>query len=285
MLLNLLMRTLAFSFLVLCIIVYIFYYRLLRKNKSFVFEFREAMKFKGVSEPIKTYWLLQNKARPKRPSLQIPPRVPIFTSHSPPSTPSVLPTPLSPKDFSRQISSRLNQISHDSMFIPRTTNNPEIVVDSPGHHEQAMKSGGGKSLSSLCCFPNTTTRVEPIQENHKISNASNSSQESEGRQEIEGRKDSFENGRKDSHDSGILVNPMLQRVPEDEPVYRQRKHGMCVTHKRPQSTSSSVSMMRDHFEKIVDHHKTKQDKQRVHRTSEGPPVTSPVHKKASTVSM
>ena len=251
------MRTLAFSFLMLCIIVCIFYYRLLRKNKSFVFEFREAMKFKGVSEPIKTYWLLQNKARPKRPSLQIPPRVPIFTSHSPPSTPSFLPTPLSPKDFSKQVSSQLNQISHDTIFIPQTTNSLEIVVDSPGHHEQAIRSGGGKSLSSLCCFP-SNNRVEPIQKNHKISNAPNSSQESEGQQEIE---DFFENGRKDSHDSGILVNPMLQWVPKDEPVNRQRKHGMCVTHKCPQITSSSVSMMRKHFEKIVDDHKTKQDKQ------------------------
>jgi len=237
--------------------------------------------FKGVSEPIKTYWLLQNKARPKRPSLQIPPRVPIFTSHSPPSTPSFLPTPLSPKDFTRQVSNRLNQISHDSMFVPRPVNNPEIVVDSPGHHEQAIRSGGGKSLSSLCCFPSNNNRVEPIEENHKISNASNSSQESEG------HKDSFDNGRKDSHDSGILVNPMLQRVPEDGPGNRQRKHGMCVTHKRPpQSSSSSVSVMRDHFEKIVDDHKTKQDKQRVHRTSEGPPpVTNLVHKKDSTMSM
>ena len=272
------MRTLAFFFLMLFIIVHIFYYRLLRKNKAFIFEFREAMKFKGVSEPIKTYWLLQNKARPKRPSLQIPPHVPIFTSHSPPSTPSFLPTPLSPKDFSKQGSLQLNQISHDTMSIPQTTNNPEIVVDSPGQHEQAMRSGGGKSLSSLSSFP-SNNRFKPIQNNHKISNASNSSQKSEGQQEIEGHKDSFENGRKDS---GILVNSTFQCVPEDKPVNRQRKNGMCVTHKQPQSTRSSVSMMCEHFEKVVDDHKTKQGKQRVHRISEGPPV---VHKKSSTISM
>jgi len=237
------------------------------------------MIFKGVSEPIKTYWLLQNKARPKRPSLQIPPRVPMFTSYSPPSTPSFLPTPMSPKDFSKQVSSRLNQISHDNTFAPRSlnNNNPAIVVDSPGHHEQ-VRSGSGKLLSSMCCFP--SNRVEPIDESHKISSASNSSQES-----VECLKDSLENGRKDSHDSGILVNPVLQRVPEDEPVSRQRKHGMCVSHKRPAPQSSTVANMCNRFEKIVDNHKANQDKQKVHRISEGPPVTSPVLKKASTVSM
>lgn len=251
------------------------------------------MQFKNVSDRIATYWLLRNKSRTKRPSLQVPPRVPIFVSHSPPSTPGLMAgTPMSPQDFTRQLSSRLTQLQHHDFppgppSILKRHNNPSIVVDSPGHHDHShdqdhhgprVTVGSIKSFGWGCCLPSMSNRVaqDPNSEScHKFSSASNSSQE-----ESDGRKDSLESGRKDSHDSGILVNPAttLQRVPENEMVgSRHRRPGICVSQQ-----SSNVSEIREQFEKMVDEHKAKQDRL-ARKNSEGPRQT-PVHK-LSSVSM
>lgn len=251
------------------------------------------MQFKNVSEKIATYWLLRNKSRTKRPSLQVPPRVPIFSTYSPPSTPGLMTTPLSPKDFTRQLSSRLNQLTHgDNFAIPsaiKPRNNPAIVVDSPGRHDEEQHSHSGSRMNTGytkpfggwgCCIPISTSNrvmqdpIEPIC--HKFSSTSNSSQESDG------RKDSFECGRKDSHDSGILVNPAgLQRVPEDETVNaRQRRPGICVSHQ-----SSNVSEICQRFEEIVEEHKSKQERLSARRNSEGQQQSNMLDHKLSTVSM
>ena len=245
------------------------------------------MQFKNVSEPIATYWLVRNKSRAKRPSLQVPPRVPMFTTHSPPSTPGLITTPMSPKDFNRQLSSRLNQLQHDSFPIPsviKIHNNPSIVVDSPGHHDEnrhghtepKASSNFTKPFGWGCCIPMNRVTQDPSESIcHKISSTSNSSQDSG-----DGRKDSFESGRKDSHDSGILVNSALQRVPEDETINsRQRRPGICVSHQ-----SSNVSEICQHFEEIVEEHKTKQERLAARRSSEGQ-HQSPIDHKCSTVSM
>lgn len=248
------------------------------------------MQFKNVTEKIATYWLLQNKGRTKRPSLQVPPRVPIFTTHSPPATPGLMATtPMSPKDFTRQLSSRLTQLQQVNLPT-KLHNNPSIVVDSPGHHDEdegnlkhheheqhnhvvPRMSGGSRILR--CCMPSINNRVgqdpiEPV--------------------EIFARKDSFESDRKDSHDSGILVNPItvLQEVPEDEPA-RHRRPGVCESHQLP-----NVSEICQQYEKIADEHKTKQERlvrrsseqERLARksSSEGPQQLSPIHK-SSSVSM
>ena len=222
----------------------------------------------------------------------------MFTIHSPPSTPGLMPgTPMSPIDFNRQLSSRLNQLQHHDGFQPPSTikmhKNPSIVVDSPGHHDHdqdgnqhhehhvsRVPGSSAKSFGWGCCLPmGPSNRVtqDPTsgeQNCHKFSSASNSSQESDG------RKDSIESGRKDSHDSGILVNPAtagLQRVPEDE-LMRHRRPGVCISHQ-----SSNVSELCNRFEKIVDEHKTKQETLS-RKTSDGSLHQSPIHK-LSTVSM
>lgn len=260
------------------------------KHPYFEFEFRDHMQFKNVSEKIATYWLVRNKNRTKRPSLQVPPRVPMFTTHSPPSTPGLITTPMSPKDFNRQLSTRLTQLQHETFPTPsimKMHNNPSIVVDSPGHHDEDHNGHTEPKASSSftkpfgwgCCIPiSTNNRVtqEPTEPAyHKFSSTSNSSQDSDG------RKDSFENGRKDSHDSGILVNPALQRVPEDETINsRQRRPGICVSHQ-----SSNVSEICQRFEEIVEDHKTKQERLVARRSSEGPQQSSTLEHKYSTVSM
>ena len=265
--------------------------RLLKKNPAFEFEFRDHMQFKNVSEKIATYWLLQNKSRTKRPSLQVPPRVPIFTTHSPPSTPGFMSgTPVSPKDFNKQLSTRLTQLQHDSYPPPsvmKPHNNPSIVVDSPGHHDEeynghSMSRPSSKPFGWGCCIPiGVSNRVahnssEPTW--HKFSSTSNSSQESDG------RKDSFESGRKDSHDSGILVNPAagLQRVPEDDDTInsRQRRPGICVSHQ-----SSNVSEICQRFEEIAEQHKSKQERLAARRNSEEPEQNLVLDHKCSTMSM
>lgn len=258
----------------------------------FVLDFRDYMEFKNVAGKIATYWLLRNKSRTKWPSLQVPPRVPIFTTHSPPSTPGFMATtPMSPNDFTRQLSSKLNQLQHQSFPTPSIMkyDNPSIVVDSPGHHdehENVSRSNvvpNTRSFGWGCCIPSISNRVaqDPVEAvTHKFSSASNSSQESDGRKDSFdfGRKDSFECVRKDSHDSGILVNPArnLQRVPEDEPV-KHRRPGICVSHQ-----SSNVSEICQQFEKIVDEHKTKQD--RLNRKSSEGSQQSPI-RKSSSISM
>ena len=265
-----------------------FHYRLLKKHPHFEFEFRDHMQFKNVNEKIATYWLVRNKNRTKRPSLQVPPRVPMFTTCSPPSTPGLITTPMSPKELNRQLFTRLNQLQHESFQTPKMHNNPSIVVDSPGHHDEdhngrhteaKASSSFTKPFGLGCCFPISSNRVtqdtvtEPVY--HKFSSASTSSQDSDG------RKDSFESGRKDSHDSGILVNPALQRVPEDETINaRQRRPGICVSHQ-----SSNVSEICRQFEEIVEEHKTKQERLAARRSSEEPQQSSTLVHKCSTVSM
>ena len=250
--------------------------RLLEKNPAFEFKFRDHMQFKNVSEKIATYWLLRNKSRTKRPSLQVPPRVPIFTTHSPPSTPGFMSgTPVSPKDFNKQLSTRLNQLQHDNYSAPvlKTHTNPSIVVDSPGHHDEEYNghsesrpsSNHTKPFSWGCCIPmgvsNRVAQNPSEPSSCKFSSASNACQESDG------RKDSFESGRKDSHDSGILVNPAagLQRVPEDDDTInsRQRRPGICESHQ-----SSNVSEICQRFEEIAEQHKTKQERLAARKNSE-----------------
>ena len=269
--------------------------RLLTKNPQFEFQFRDYMQFKNVNDKIATYWLVQNKGRDKRPSLQVPPRVPMFTTYSPPSTPGLMAgTPMSPMDLHKQLSSKLTKLQDHDNFPPtmKMHKNPSIVVDSPGHHDQDQDNShhphdhvskvpisSNKPFGWGCCLPmGMSNRVaqDPSfgeQNCHKFSSASNSSQESDG------RKDSIESGRKDSHDSGILVNPAtagLQKVPEDEPV-RHRRPGVCVSHQ-----SSNVSELCERFEKFVDEHKTKQE-QLARKTSDGS-SPNPIHK-LSSVSM
>ena len=279
--------------------LFIFYYRLLKKHPQFEFDFRDHMQFKNVNEKIATYWLMQNRTRAKRPSLQVPPRVPMFTAYSPPSTPGLITTPISPKDFNRQLSSRLNQLQYDSFPSPsvmKVHNNPSIVVDSPGHHDKDHNSHSEPRASSSftkpfgwgCCMAmSTSNRVAQDPSElvcHKFSSTSNSSQESgDGRKDSfeSGRKDSLESGRKDSHDSGILVNPTLQRVPENETINsRQRRPGICVSHQ-----SSNVSEICQRFEEIVEEHKTKQERLAARKSSEGPQESSILEHKYSTVSI
>jgi len=214
---------------------------LLKENPAFEFEFHDHMQFKNVTNTVATYWLLQNKRRTKRPSLKVPPRVPIFTTHSPPSTPGLMGmTPMCPMDFTQQLSSRLNQLQHQSFptqsFMKH--NNPSIMVDSPGHHEHASQSNFVTNTGLSVCIPSTNNN--PVNQDqaeavsHKFRHASNSSLE--------------------VTDDGICLDTNLEEVPDDKPV-RHRRPGICMS---PQS--SNVSDICQQFEKIVGEHKTKQER-------------------------
>ena len=254
------------------------------------------MQFMNVSDKIATYWLLRKRI--KMLSFQVPLQEHTFTTYSLPSTPGLMAgTPMSPADFTRLLSSRLNQLQHHDNFPPppamKMHKNPSIVVDSPDHHDHnqdddqhhehhvsRVPGSSAKSFGWGCCLPmggmSNCVAQDPSsgeQNCHKFSSASNSSQESNG------QKDSIESGCKDSHDSGILVNPAagdLQRVLEDD-VVRTRRPGVRISHQ-----SSNVSKLCERFEKIVDEHKTKQETL-ARKTSDGS-QQSPIHK-LSSVSM
>jgi len=189
-------------------------------------------------------------------------------------------TPMSPKDFTRQLSSRLNQLQHQSFPTQSIVKhiNPSIVVDSPGHHDElehvsrsSAVTNGNKLFGLGCCIPSISNRVaqNPIEEiSHRPIPAY--------KETNDGRKDSFECGRKDSHDSGIY-NPTitLEKVPEDEPA-RQRRPGVCMSHQ-----SSNVSEICQQFERIVDEHKVKQDRLNRKSSTEEPQYSS-IRKSSST---